>query len=79
LWQRLKIQTRGSEQSLLSEHPAASPTPDDLDEHPGIAHATATATDTKARTQESRRRRMDMQSPPKAARDEQAQESSPCI
>src|SRR5450631_4766534 len=59
-WQRLKMHTRGLLQSLLSEHPEARPTPDDLDEQPGIAQAMATATDTRTRTHANRRRRMDM-------------------
>src|ERR1017187_4441418 len=64
-WQRLKMQTSGLLQSLLSEHPDARPTPDDLDEQPGIAQAMATATATRTKTHANRRRRMDMGSPPK--------------
>jgi hypothetical protein len=57
------MHTRGLLQSLLSEHPDARPTPDDLDEQPGIAQAMATATDTTAKTQAKRRRRMDIGTP----------------
>jgi hypothetical protein len=64
------MQTRGSAQSVLSEHPDARvrpAAPDDLDEQPGIATATAAATDTRAKTHANRRRRMDM-NPLQAAR-----------
>ena len=54
------MHTSGLLQSVLSEHPEASPRPEDFDEHPGIATAMAAATDTTANTHANRRRRMDM-------------------